>query len=101
MAVRRPFHHPAEPRSKTGCGDIYCTAQIALVAGGRRKEILTLRLNDVDRIAGEFRLRDGKPGLRMVPLTTPGLKLFDGIERIAGSSRTTGEQRAPATACRT
>ena len=38
-----------------------------------------------DRTAGEFRLRDGKRGPRMVPLTTPALKVLDGIERVEGN----------------
>ena len=41
--------------------------------------------DDVDRTAGEFRLRDGKRGPRMVPLTTPALKVLDGIERVEGN----------------
>ena len=40
-----------------------------------------LRWDDVDRTAGEFRLPDGMRGPRMVPLTTPALKVLDGIER--------------------
>ena len=51
----------------------------------RKSEILTLRWDDVDRTAGEFRLRDGKRGPRMVPLTTPVLKVLDRIERVEGN----------------
>ncbi len=39
----------------------------------------------MDRTAGEFRLRDGKRGPRMVALTTPVLKVLDGIERFEGN----------------
>ena len=40
-----------------------------MLTGCRLNEILTLRWDDIDRTAGEFRLRDGKTGARMVPLT--------------------------------
>ena len=56
-----------------------------MLTGCRKSEILTLRWDDVDRTAGELRLRDGKRGPRMVPLTTPALKVLDGIERIEGN----------------
>ena len=56
-----------------------------MLTGCRKSEILTLRWDDVDRTAGEFRLRDGKRGPRMVPLTTPVLTVLDGIERIEGN----------------
>ena len=56
--------------------------RLLMLTGCRKGEILTLRWDDVDRTAGEFRLRDGKRGPRMVPLTTPVLKVLDGIERI-------------------
>ena len=58
--------------------------RLLMPTGCRKSEILTLRWNDVDRTAGEFRLHDGKPGPRMVPLTTPALKVLDGIERVEG-----------------
>ena len=45
--------------------------RLLMLTGCRKSEILTLRWDDVDRTAGEFRLRDGKRGPRMVPLTTP------------------------------
>ena len=59
--------------------------RLLMLTGCRRSEILTLRWDDVDRTAGEFRLRDGKRGPRMVPLTTPVLKVLDGIERVDGN----------------
>ncbi len=60
--------------------------RLLMLTGCRKSEILTLRWDDVDRTAGEFRLRDGKRGPRMVPLTTPALKVLDGIERVEGNS---------------
>ena len=58
--------------------------RLLMLTGCRKSEILTLRWDDVDRTAGEFRLREGKRGPRMVPLTTPALKVLDGIERVEG-----------------
>ena len=59
--------------------------RLLMLTGCRKSEILTLRWDDVDRTAGEFRLRDGKQGPRMVALTTPVLMVLDGIERVAGN----------------
>jgi len=59
--------------------------RLLMLTGCRKSEILTLRWDDVDRTAGEFRLRDGKRGPRMVPLTTPVLKVLGGIERVEGN----------------
>ena len=59
--------------------------RLLMLTGCRKSEILTLRWDDVDRTAGELRLRDGKRGPRMVTLTTPVLKVLDGIERIEGN----------------
>ena len=59
--------------------------RLLMLTGCRKSEILTLRWDDVDRTAGEFRLRDGKRGPRMVPLTTPALTVLDGIERVEGN----------------
>ncbi len=59
--------------------------RLLMLTGCRKSEILTLRWDDVDRTAGEFRLRDGKRGPRMVPLTTPALKVLDGIVRVEGN----------------
>ena len=56
--------------------------RLLMLTGCRKSEILTLRWDDVDRTSGEFRLRDGKRGPRMVPLTMPALKVLDGIERV-------------------
>ena len=59
--------------------------RLLMLTGCRKSEILTLRWDDVDLTAGEFRLRDGKRGPRMVPLTTPVLNVLDGIERVEGN----------------
>ncbi len=56
-----------------------------MLTGCRNSEILTLRWNEVDRTADEFRLRDSKRGPHMVPLTTPVPKVLDGIEHVEGN----------------
>ena len=61
------------------------TIRLLMLTGCRKSEIFTLRWDDVDRTAGDLRLRDGKRGPRMVPLTTPVLKVLGGIERIEGN----------------
>ena len=43
--------------------------KLLMLTGCRLGEILTLRWDDVDREAGELRLRNAKTGARMVPLT--------------------------------
>ena len=59
--------------------------RLLLLTGCRRSEILTLRWDDVDRTAGELRLRDAKAGPRMVPLTRPLAAVLDGIARSPGN----------------
>ena len=70
-------------------GKISATAaaglRLLMLTGCRRNEILTLRWEDVDLEHDELRLRDGKRGPRMVPLTPPVQKVLDGIERIEGN----------------
>ena len=56
--------------------------RLLMLTGCRLNEILTLRWDDVDRTAGEFRLRDGKTGARMVPLTPTADAVLAGIERV-------------------
>ena len=58
--------------------------RLLMLTGCRRGEILTLRWDDVDRAAGEFRLRDGKTGGRMVPLTPTAEAVLAGIPRLPG-----------------
>ena len=70
--------------------------RLLMLTGCRLNEILTLRWDDVDRTAGEFRLRDGKTGTRMVPLTPTAEAVLAGIRRVPttpGSS--SASSRAP------
>ncbi len=53
--------------------------RLLVLTGCRRGEILNLRWDDVDRTAGDLRLRDAKAGPRMVPLTKPVLRVLDGV----------------------
>ena len=59
--------------------------RLLLLTGCRRSEILTLRWDDVDRTAGELRLRDSKTGPRMVPLTRAVAAVLAGIARVPGN----------------
>ena len=59
--------------------------RLLMLTGCRRSEILNLRWDDVDHTSRELRLRDAKTGPRMVPLTTPALRVLDGIERSKGT----------------
>ena len=68
--------------------------RLLLLTGCRRNEILMLRWDDVDRRAGELRLRDSKSGPRRVPLTPAVERVLAGIPRaednpwvIAGGKR--------------
>lgn len=45
--------------------------RLLVLTGCRRNEVLELKWDDIDRTAGELRLREGKTGGRMVPLTPP------------------------------
>ena len=91
--------------------------RLLMLTGCRLNEILTLRWDDVDRTAGEFRLRDGKTGARMVPLTptaeavlaagssacppTPGSSPASSPARISPPSPRSGIACAPARASTT
>ena len=72
-----------------GRGGIWRRAVAALrllmLTGCRLNEILTLRWDDVDRTAGELRLRDAKTGARMVPLTPTAAKVLGAITRVPGN----------------
>ena len=53
--------------------------RLLALTGCRRSEILDLRWDDVDRTAGELRLRDTKAGPRMVPLTAPVKRVLEEV----------------------
>ena len=55
--------------------------RLLMLTGCRRDEILTLRWRDVDRTARELRLREGKTGPRMVPLTPPAETVLARVPR--------------------
>ena len=59
--------------------------RLLILTGCRLNEILTLRWDDVDRTADEFRLRDGKTGARMVPLTATAEVVLGAIVRVPGN----------------
>ena len=59
--------------------------RLLMLTGCRSEEIASLRWDDVDREAGELRLRDTKTGPKRVALTPTALELLDGIEPIAGN----------------
>ena len=59
--------------------------RLLLLTGCRRNEILTLRWDDLDRTAGELRLRDTKSGPRRVPLTPAVDRVLARIPRIEGN----------------
>ena len=55
--------------------------RLLMLTGCRRSEILNLKWDDVDRTAGDLRLRDAKAGPRMVPLTNPVRGVLDKLSR--------------------
>ena len=59
--------------------------RLLMLTGCRLTEVLTLRWDDVDRTAGEFRLRAGKTGARMVPLTPTAERVLAGILSVPGN----------------
>ena len=84
---RRLGHALAEAEAEAGADGAVSPYAIAalrllMLTGCRLNEILTLRWDDIDRTAGEFRLRDGKTGARMVPLTPTAETVLAGIERV-------------------
>ena len=56
--------------------------RLLLLTGCRLGEVLTLGWDDVDRKAGELRLRDAKTGARMVPLTPTAAEVLAGVARV-------------------
>ncbi len=59
--------------------------RLLVLTGCRRNEVLELQWNDIDRTAGELRIREGKTGGRMVPLTREVQQVLDNIPRAAGN----------------
>ena len=59
--------------------------RLLLLTGCRKNEIVTLRWDDIDRTAGEIRIRDGKTGARRVPLTPAVERVLAGIGRVDGN----------------
>ncbi len=59
--------------------------RLLLLTGCRRTEILRLRWDDIDRAAGELRIRESKTGPRRVPLTAPVARVLAGIPRVEGN----------------
>ena len=59
--------------------------RLLLLTGCRKKEILDLKWDDVDRASGEIRLRDGKTGLRHIPLTAAVESVLESIPQKDGN----------------
>ena len=59
--------------------------RLLMLTGCRKGEILGLKWDDIDRTAGELRLRDGKTGARMVPLSPTVAEVLDAIPRPTGN----------------
>ena len=102
---RERFLTPAEYRrlgrvldAAEADGSVFPTAvpalRLLLLTGCRKNEILTLKWDDVDRAAGELRLRDSKSGWRSVPLTPAVAHVLAGIPRRDGNPWViTGQKR--------
>ena len=59
--------------------------RLLMLTGCRTGEVLGLQWDDIDRKAGEFRLRDAKTGARMVPLTPAALRALAEMRPVPGS----------------
>ena len=59
--------------------------RLLLLTGCRKNEIVTLRWDDIDRTAGEIRIRDAKTGARRIPLTPAVERVLAGIARTDGN----------------
>ena len=68
-----------------GVVSVYPAAAIRLLmlTGCRRNEIVELRWEDVDLEAGELRIRDGKTGARLVPLSPAAAGVLGGLPGVA------------------
>ena len=59
--------------------------RLLVLTGCWKNEIVTLRWDDIDRTAGEIRIREVKTGARRIPLTPPVEWVLAGIPRIEGN----------------
>ena len=91
---RERFLSPAEYRrlgaalaeaERAGRAPAVAALRLLALTGCRLGEILGLRWDDVDRAAGELRLRAAKTGARMVPLTPTAEAVLAGIARVPGN----------------
>lgn len=64
---------------------VIAAIRLLLLTRCRKTEIVTLKWDDIDRSTGEMRLRDGKTGLRMVPLTPAIEVVLSGIPQEPGN----------------
>ena len=79
-----------------GGASVYAVAAIRLLmlTGCRLNEVLSLRWDNVDRTAGELRIRDGKTGPRSVPLTPTVREVLAAIPPRSGQSLGHRQQQA-------
>ena len=73
---------PAEPLASTHAA---AAIRLLVLTGCRRNEILGLRWGDLNFDTGEMRLPDTKTGTRMVPLSRPLSRMFDGLSLTPGN----------------
>ncbi len=59
--------------------------RLLMLTGCRKNEILTLRWEDVDLEANEFRLRDSKTGPRAIPLSPAAVDVLADLPRVSGN----------------
>lgn len=59
--------------------------RLLMVTGCRKNEILTLRWEDVDLEAYEFRLRNSKTGPRAIPLSPAAVDVLTDLPRVSGN----------------
>ena len=59
--------------------------RLLVLTGCRRNEVLELRWDDLDRTAGELRLRDGKTGSRTVSLLPATVRILEALPRKEGN----------------